>query len=122
MGRPGVIPDSAILAAYSAVSGYVPGDPSTDVGAACLDVLNYWRSTGIGGDQIAAYASVKPLDFAHVKLATYWFGSVYIGFQVPQNAMDQFQAGQHWTCTGDTTSSVATQSPSWPISRTLWRW
>lgn len=32
-----------IIGAYSAVSGYVPGEPWTDNGAACLDVLNYWR-------------------------------------------------------------------------------
>jgi hypothetical protein len=35
--------NTQIIAAYSATSGYVPGDPATDKGAVELDVLNYWR-------------------------------------------------------------------------------
>src|SRR5262249_31487386 len=54
------LPDSAILQAYEAVAGYIPGNPKTDNGCVILDVLNYWRKTGVGGHQILAYAALEP--------------------------------------------------------------
>src|ERR1700675_2681705 len=41
--------DEQIVADYSSVTGYTPSDPSTDQGANELDVLNYWKKTGIAG-------------------------------------------------------------------------
>ena len=43
--------------------GFRPGDPSTDRGAYALDVLNYWRQSGIAGHRIAAYAAVDQIRF-----------------------------------------------------------
>src|SRR5260221_6384035 len=48
--------DDQIVKAYSAVSGYVPSNESTDNGAVELDVLNYWKSTGIAGHKILGFA------------------------------------------------------------------
>ena len=39
-----------------------------DNGAVILDVLNYWRKTGIGGHPISAYADLKELDAGNVEL------------------------------------------------------
>src|ERR1700687_2807408 len=33
------------IAVYSAISGYDPNDPSTDVGCNSADVFNYWQNT-----------------------------------------------------------------------------
>ncbi len=90
-------PDSVILSAYEQWCGYNPADPSTDQGGVELDVLNDWRSGGLAGDEILAYADPDPNNQLHVKQAIYLFGGAYIGFNVPQSAMDQFNAGLPWT-------------------------
>ena len=49
------------------------------------------------GDKIRAYVSIDPKNHTHVEQAIYLFGGVYLGFQVQQNCVQQFQAGQPWT-------------------------
>lgn len=83
------IPDNAILKAHEAVSGYVPGEPQTDNGAVMLDVLNYWRQTGIGGHKITAFASVPLQRFNLIRMSISMFGSVYLGIQLPLSAQGQ---------------------------------
>lgn len=96
-GRLVTVPDSAILRSYEQSCGYNPADPSTDQGGVEVDVLNYFRTTGVGGHQILAYVDPDPGNALHIKQSVYLFGGVYIGFNVPQSAMDQFNAGQPWT-------------------------
>lgn len=84
-----IIPDADIVTAYSAVGGYVPGDPSTDNGAFELDVLNYWRTTGIGGHKILAFVAVDPKNRRHVEIAMDLFGGLYSGLSLPASARDQ---------------------------------
>jgi hypothetical protein len=84
-----VLPDSAIVAAYSAVSGYDPNTGQHDVGANELKVLNYWRQTGIGGHQIRAYAALEPGNLDHVRDAVFIFGNCYIGLALPLSAQTQ---------------------------------
>ena len=87
---PGFIPaDQQILQVYEAVGGYKPGDPSTDKGAVILDVLNYWRQTGIAGHPITAYVSLEPKNHEDVKDAVYLFGNCYLGVQLPLSAQNQ---------------------------------
>jgi hypothetical protein len=93
-GRMVTLPDSAIIAGYEGACGYVDGDSSTDNGGVELDVLNYFRSTGIGGHTILAYADPSPGTILHIKQAIYLFGGVYIGFNIPQSFIDQFNQGQ----------------------------
>ena len=64
---PVVMSTDQVISAYSAVSGYVPGDPATDRGALCADVLRYWATTGMltpdgGPDTLTGAASVDPRD------------------------------------------------------------
>lgn len=94
--------DAAVLAAYSALTGYNPANPDTDTGADELTVLNYWRNTGIAGRKIFAFASVNLSNLAEVHAAIAFFGGLYLGAQIPQSAMDATQAGQAWTDTTDT--------------------
>lgn len=70
------IPDQEIMAAYNVLS-------PTDNGAYMLDVLNYWRKTGIGGDQIEAFVETSTADLTQCKLAIQCFGSHYIGMALP---------------------------------------
>lgn len=82
-GKPFVPTDAQALAAYSAVCGFSPADPATDRGAVLLDVLNYWRQTGIAGRKILAYVSVNMRNPAEVKQAINLFGGLYIGLALP---------------------------------------
>ena len=96
-GGPGqVVADADILAAYSAVSGYTPGKPSSDKGAVELDVLKYWRQKGIAGHKISAFAAVAPKNHVHVQQATYLFGGLYLGIALPFAAQALLDAGRPW--------------------------
>ena len=96
------IPESAVIEAYSAVSGYNPATGANDNGANVQDVLGYWRKTGVGGHKIAGFAELAGIDnLTLAKQCLQIFGTVYLGINVPQSAIDQFHAGEPWTYTGD---------------------
>lgn len=86
---PIIVSDTDILKVYEATGGYVPGDPSTDNGAVEIDVLNYWRNTGIAGHHILAYASIDTTNAAMVREAIYLFGAIYAGVRLPISAQNQ---------------------------------
>jgi hypothetical protein len=89
--------DSDIIGLYSAVTGYVPGDESTDNGANPPDVLNYWMRTGVAGHKIDSWAALRnPKDVWLLKRCLNIFGSVYLAVSVPASAIDQFNAGEAW--------------------------
>lgn len=83
------IPDEGIVKAYSAVSGYDPKTGNNDDGAAALNVLKYWKETGIAGHTINAYTSIRFRDLREVKQAIYLFGSIYVGVGLPLTAQGQ---------------------------------
>lgn len=84
-----IIPDAAIVAAYSAVGNFVLGDPSTDQGCIELDVMNYIRKVGVGGHQSLAFASVDPKNQRVVELVIDMFGGAHIGLDLPISAQTQ---------------------------------
>ena len=88
-GHEVTVPDSAVLTAYEAVGGYVPGQPNTDQAANMLDVLKYWRATGVGGHKIAGFAQVNPLDWLEVRQGIAIFGGLYVGLALPTSAENQ---------------------------------
>ena len=90
------LPNSAVLNLYERM-GYVPGNPATDQGAVEQDVLAEVHRNGIGGHKILAYAQVDHEDPYEMKAALNLFGSLYLGAQMPQSAMDQTNAGQPWS-------------------------
>ena len=93
------VPDSAVLTAYEAVSGYIPGNPSSDTGAEILDVLKYWKKTGVGGHKIAAYAEVSPSNHTLLRQSIDLFGAIDVGVQLPAAAQNM---GNHWNMKGYT--------------------
>jgi hypothetical protein len=89
-GPQAVIPaDKQILAAYSAITGYDPKTGANDHGAVELDVLNYWRRTGIANRKILAYAALEPGNQGHVRDALFLFGGCYLGLALPISAQRQ---------------------------------
>jgi hypothetical protein len=91
------ISDNDVLKAYEAVGGYKPGHPDTDNGCNMLDVLNYWRKTGISDHKINAYAAIDLKYLDHFLQGVYLFGGSYIGLQLPTSAQGQ----SVWKYTGD---------------------
>lgn len=89
--------DQQIVAAYSAITGYNPTTGANDNGANEIDVLNYWRQTGIAGHQIAAYLALEPSNHNHIMDSVYIFEGCYIGLQLPISAQAQTQIHQPWS-------------------------
>ncbi len=83
------LPEAEVLTAYSAITGYDPARPETDQGAYCLDVLNYWRQTGIGGRTFHAYVEVNRASRHYLRAAVGLFGGVYVGLNLPRSAQGQ---------------------------------
>jgi hypothetical protein len=89
--------DKQIVAAYSAVTGYNPATGANDNGAAEIDVLNYWRQSGIAGHKIGAYAAVEPRNHGNIMDSVFVFQGCYIGIQLPISAQAQVQNHQPWS-------------------------
>ncbi len=82
-------PDAAIQAAYQEVGGYVPGRDETDNGVILLNVMNYWRRTGIAGHKIDGYAALDLRNRELFKQALYLGGGLILGFDLPLTAQSQ---------------------------------
>lgn len=80
---PVIIPDADILAAYSACTGYVAGDASTDNGVQLIDALKFFKNTGIGGHKIGAFVKVDIHNLDHLKIAINMFSHLYCGIGLP---------------------------------------
>jgi hypothetical protein len=93
-----VIPtDAQIIAAYSAVTGYNPKTGANDNGVQEIDVLNYWRQTGIAGHKIQAFLALEPSNHTHIMDGTWIFGGCYIGLALPKSAQAQTSNKQIWS-------------------------
>ena len=93
--------DAEAIRVYSAVTGYVPGDPNTDRGTVMRDNLKYAQQKGaVDSDgathKIGAYV-VVPVSTTMLLRALWLCDEVAMGFNVPESAMEQFQAGKPWT-------------------------
>lgn len=89
--------DKQIVAAYSAITGYNPVTGANDNGANEIDVLNYWRQSGIASHKISAYVALEPSNHQHVMDSVFVFGGCYIGLQLPVSAQSQVQNHQPWS-------------------------
>lgn len=85
-----------VVALYSAVSGYVPGDDATDVGASEDAMCAYLRTTGFLGHVALSTGAIEPSNLDHVKWGCQLFGGVRLGLNLPRYADDQFYDGRPW--------------------------
>jgi len=95
-GQQIAIGDDEVLRAYSAVTGFDPNNSNTDNGAVMVDAANWERHNDLGGDQVFAFARVRidPQDREMLDLATYYFGGVWFGINLPISA--RRQVGDVW--------------------------
>ena len=88
-------PDNNAVLLYEQACGYSPSNPQSDGGGVEQDVLSYVMLSGAptgadgsGRHRIAAFVEVDPTNEADVKLAINDGGACYIGFNVPDFAMN----------------------------------
>ena len=86
-----IMPASTVLKLYFQLTGGV------DSGMNELDVLNYWQSNRVSGDELIAFAKLDPKNHVEIEQALHLFGGVYLGFQCQENCVQEFQAHQPWT-------------------------
>jgi hypothetical protein len=88
LGSEKIMPKQAVVKLYAHLTG------GPDTGLNELDVLNYWRKDTVSGDKIVALVSIDPKNHTHIEQAIQLFGGVYLGFQVQQNCVQEFDAHQ----------------------------
>lgn len=93
--------DANVLSDYSAVTGFNPSDPNSDVGTDMQMAASYRRNTGIidaagNRHKIDAYVALNVGVVSDAVLAAYLFGAAGVGILFPDTAFDQFHAGQPW--------------------------
>ena len=87
-----------VLAVYSAVTAqegaaFNPVTGANDNGAFLLDVLNYVKSTGMGGHTIEGFMQVSSGSIRETSLGIYLFGALACGFNLPLSAQSQTEWG-----------------------------
>jgi hypothetical protein len=91
LGRQNIMRQQSVVKLYMHLTGGV------DSGLNMLDVVGYWRQHAVSHDKILGYVSIDPKNHTHVQQAIQLFGGVYLGFQVQENCIQQFDAKQPWT-------------------------
>jgi hypothetical protein len=93
-GQPYHVTLAQIIAAYSRIGHYVPGDPSTDNGCMMSDVFNDWRTVGLpNGEKILGVISVNEANFADVLAAGFCFENTCFGVGLPDKYVTPFPSG-----------------------------
>jgi hypothetical protein len=109
-GVPIVGTDAQIVADYSAIGGYVPGDESTDQGCDMQTAIARWMGKGFASDpasRVAMYLGIDPSDQTLLKTALYCFEHLYMGFGLPEEWISPFPSkdGYLWDVAGPSVST-----------------
>src|SRR5215467_11842696 len=90
LGEKKIMPKNSVVHLYEKLTG------GPDTGLNELDVLKYWSNHKVYGSDILAFVSIDPKNHTHNEQAIQLFGGVYLGFQVQQNAIQDFDARKPW--------------------------
>jgi len=95
------------LALYSEVTGFDPNNPNSDQGGDLVTTAQYMQKTGMSIAGVrhmeAGNGIIDPANVDHIRWAICLFGCAPFGLNLPQSALDQFDAGQPWDVSGDGT-------------------
>ena len=73
-----------VIADYSAIGGYVPGEASSDQGCDEVVALQYWQTHGFAnGTKIAGAVAVDATKPAEVQVACWLFEGLMFGIELP---------------------------------------
>jgi hypothetical protein len=92
----GSIPTRNDVLKFYQLSGWNPSDPSTDQGWDILSMMKKFRTVGLGGDKIVGFMQLAPGNWNQLKQAIALFGSVCLGFALPDAVVPQ-APGSDWT-------------------------
>jgi len=88
-GNPFIASTQQITKDYSAIGGYVPGNPSTDQGCNEETAMNYWQSHGFAdGTKLAGWLAVDATNQQEVMQAMYLFENLLFGIELPDAWVD----------------------------------
>ncbi len=99
-----VASSAQITADYSAIGGYVPGQPSTDNGCDEQTALTYWTSHGFAdGSKLAGWLAVDATNQQEMELALYLFENLFFGMALPDAWISPFPStnGFIWDVAGN---------------------
>ena len=82
---------STIVETYFSLTG------GADAGLNEHAVLETWRTKGLFGNKIAAYAPINTRNIVEIHQAIALYGAAYLGIMLPQSAQEDFAAGKPWT-------------------------
>jgi hypothetical protein len=119
----GLISEKKIWAQKSVLKLYFHLSGGVDSGLNELDVLNYWQSHKAAGDEILAFATIDAKNHTHIQQAVELFGGVYLGFQVQENCIQEFDARKPWVpgkLTNDGHAVFATSYDSTGVTVLTW--
>jgi hypothetical protein len=87
-----------IIAAYSAIGGYVPGDPSTDNGCDELTALQYVQSNGFAdGTKLSGFLALDATNQQEVMQALFLFENLFFGVELPDAWINPFPSAAGFT-------------------------
>jgi len=106
---PPLYTNTVVLWDYAAATGFDPKKPETDNGTDLQQAAAYRRKTGTADasglrHKIDIYAALRVGDVDEIALATHLFGTVGIGVDLPNSAMDQFNRVEPWSVVSGSTS------------------
>jgi hypothetical protein len=90
--------NAQIIKDYSAIGGYVPGDPSTDQGCDEETALNYWEKNGFAnGTKPLGWIAVDATNVQEIMTACYLFENLYFGMELPDKWVSPMPSGSGFT-------------------------
>jgi len=90
--------NAQITADYSAIGGYVPGNPNTDNGCDLPTALGYWTAHGFAnGTKLLGWLSVDPTNVTEVQQALYLFENLMLGLDLPDAWITPFPSANGFT-------------------------
>lgn len=98
-GGPEVLFSSSdIIKMYSAIGGYVPGNPSTDQGCDEQTALNYWtQHGGTDGSKLLGWLALDATNPTEYRTALWLFENLYFGIELPDAWINPMPSGPGFT-------------------------
>jgi hypothetical protein len=93
-----------VVADYSAIGGYVPGNPATDDGCDISTALDYYASHGFAnGDKLLGHVSLDPTSITEVQSASFLLENTWVGVDLPAAWISPMPSasGFTWDVAGD---------------------
>ena len=94
-GKPTIFTPGQITLMYENIGGYKPGDPSSDQGCDEQTALSYWARHGFAysAHRIFGYLVLDATNKDQVALASYLFGNLFFGLEMPDAWITPAPAG-----------------------------